>query len=373
MNTRQWQRGAWRTASSLGLLFAISANVQSSVRPDVPQRAVWWLTEPPVDTVHVDPGAVRCLRIRGVKQDSAHLSVYCSLLDQQGEPVTDIKASNLGLSLDGRDLSPVDVELFLQRADEHLVVVLALGFTDSSKAAPPTLSALSNSFIPDLEESKPDLCALLTFDGRISVPRLFSSDPLLLKQSLSSIHFSGEGLAVNAAIDAARTLIHQHDTTGFGAVVLAGDLAGAAVEGPSVPGPIGISDATPVFALGTARKRPASDEAWARLCTATRGENIVTTRDSLSVRTAVSRVMGILQGMYVIRIPGSVSGQLRLDYALDGGEGSLADSVMLATTYVVPREQPETSKRSRLVIMSLAVGAVLLALILVLHARSRAR
>lgn len=378
---REWPCDALRTGPlAVFLFFILIASGTAQAQPEA-ARSIRWLTGPEADSASskspagsTQPSLPACLRIRRVKQEAAHLSIYCSLLDSQGEPVTDVQPSDLQLSLDGRSLSADDIDLLAQRADEHLVVVLALGFTDTSKAALHVLTALSGAFVPELEEGKPDLCALLTFDGKVSVPRLFSSDPLLLKQSLSSIHFSGEGLEVNAAIVAARTLIHQHDTTGFGAVVLAGDLAGAATEGLEVQGPIGVREATPVFALTTAGPDAAHGEALAFLCTATRGEAFTTPADSLDVRTAVGRFIRILQRHYVIRVPGRPSGRLKLEY-ISGAPGSgPADSVMLAAIGPIPpAATPVASSRPRLVTMSLVVGAVLLALILALHAKSRTR
>lgn len=308
------------------------------------------------------------VRLRRVSLDSEVTTLFCSVLDQRGEPVFGIQPHHLTLTLDGRPAPVVDVRPLVRRADLHLVIVLALGFTDTQTRAPRALSALSSAFLPELEEGKSDLCALLTFDEEVSVPRLFSSDPLLLKQSLSSIHFSGEGLAVNAAVDAARTLIYQHDTSGFGAVVLLCDLEGARV---SPRGWRGLSDprpGPPLFALGIQGNPPAPVDSLAALCQATRGELFVASGDSLALRTAVGRIMRQLQEQYVITVAGRAAGRLTLRC------GEATDSVVLAGFGQTPPVSggPESS-RSRLVVVSLLVGFFLLLAILVMHSRNRAR
>jgi hypothetical protein len=342
---------------------------------------VAWLTHPVADTnparirIEEPPGTPDCLRIRRVSQDSARTTIYCSVLDVYGEPVFGLSPTDLRLSAGGRILEPSGVELLALCADEHLAIVLALGLTEGRVRAPRVLSALSSAFVPELEEGKSDLCALLTLDGRIAVPRLFSSDPMLLKQALSSIHFSGEGLVLNAAIDAARTLIHQHDASGFGAVVLVFDDAAALGPGSLAAAPAeDPRTRVPVFALGLGGPAEASWLPLGGLVTPTGGEALVAADDSVSIRNAVGRVIRVLQRQYVIRVPGPLSGRLRIEYAGEATGRVLADSVVLSAIgpTVAPGGAQGTS-RVRLVVTSLGIGVALLALILALHARSRAQ
>ena len=353
------------------------------VKP-APVEPVRWLTGPPRDSL-LRPGAdsvksglesdfvPATLRIRRVKQDSALTTLYCSVLDPQGEPVFGVQPADLRCLLNERPLDFTGFDILALSADEHLVTVLSLGFKDTAVSAPRMVSALSGSFVPELEEGKPDLCALLTFSGKVAVPRLFTSDPLLLQQALSSIHFGGEGLVVNAAVDAARTLIRQHDTSGFGAVVVVGD-AGPSDSGSqdeaslaTAPGDI------PIYGVNVSTKGSKLPDRLAALCAAGRGEFFVTTTDSAAMHTAVSRVIHILQRQLVIKLPGRISGRLKLAYSGADGSLSLADSITLAALWPETTGEPEPDPRSRLVVISLAVGAILLVLILIQNARTRTR
>lgn len=347
-----------------------------------PVEPLQWLTAPPRELLAAQD-SVRsgqpsesaffpaCLRIRKVRQDSAVTTLYCSVLDRQGEPVFGIQPADLSCSLNGHRLDIAGFDILALNADEHLVSVLALGFVDTAVSAPRMVSALSGSFVPELEEGKADLCALLTFSGKVAVPRLFTPDPLLLQQALSAIHFSGEGLVVNAAIDAARTLIRQHDTSGFGAVVVVGDGgpsdSGAQVGAvlASVPGDI------PIYAVSVTHRRSAPADRLAQLCAASRGELFLTTTDSVAMRTAVSRVIHVLQRQLMIRLPGRISGRLKLEYDAAEVPGPLADSITLAALWPDVPETPAASPRSRLVVISLVVGGVLLVLILLQSVRTR--
>jgi len=99
----------------------------------------------------------------------------------------------------------------------------------------------------------------------------------------------------------------------------------------------------------------------------------VTSADSVAMRTAVSRVIRILQRQLVIQLPAGASGRFRLEYEGDGDPRVLADSVILASLWPAPKGEPEASPRSRLVMISLVVGAILLVLILLQHAKPRTR
>jgi hypothetical protein len=178
---------------------------------------------------------------------------------------------------------------------------------------------------------------------------------------------------VNAAIDAARTLIRQHDTSGFGAVVLVSDAGPSDSAGPQGIFPALAAAGIPIFAVNVARKGAVPHDALASLCAASRGELFVTSTDSVAMRTAASRVIGILQRQLVIQLPAGASGRFRLEYENDGAPGVLADSVLLASLWSAPQGEPEASPRSRLVMTSLVVGAILLLLILAQHAKTRTR
>ena len=314
------------------------------------------------------------LCIRRIRYDSIQTTIHCSVLDRDGEPVSGLQASDFRLAAGGLALAPTDFGVMADRADQHLVVVVGLAFADEAVLAPRLLSALAGAFVTELEESKRDLCALLTFRGRIEVPRLFSSDPLLLKDALASIHFSGEGISLNAALDAARTLIRQHDTTGYGVVVAAfdddrcldslPDLGESAVESPGD---------FPVYALGIALAGQVPGEKLGRFCQSTGGEAFLASGDTLSMLAAAGQIIRILQGQYVIRTGAPVDGWLRLDFAGHGASGQLSDSVF------VPAEGGAHAPartggllHPRLVGVSLLVGVLLLALVLALHVRNRA-
>jgi hypothetical protein len=340
--------------------------------PPVPVSEIRWLTAPvqkaskPTDEFDLP----ECLRIRRTTRDSTQITLYVSVLDRSGEPVTGLQRSDIRLYVNDREQSPTGFKVMADLPTEHLAMVLALGLSDRPQHAPLALDAFSSAFVAELEETKSDLCALLTFRGRIAVPLLFSADPLLLKQVLSRIHFSGEGLYLEAAVLAARTLIYQNDTTGYGVVVLAFDevdslgslrRAGDPSEGPSV------------YALGIDLPVDSSLGTLVASSRQSGGEVFVATPDSLALRSAAGRIIRILQGQYVLRADAPGASKVRVEYAGAGTHPVLSDSVVLFAGLDLPVAKSSHGRiHPDLVRKSLWIGAALLALIIALHLRNRA-
>lgn len=365
----------WRVWLCTAILWLGPVTSLSPARADADAAGVTWLTRPlpsgpEAQVPHASPAPH--LTIRRVTRDSALVTLYFSVLDGNGEPISGLKGTDILLMVDGLENTPASFGVMAEEQAEHLTVVLALGFSDRANHAELALNAFSSAFVTELEESKTDLCALLTFRGRIAVPRLFSADPLLLKQALSRIHFSGEGLQLNAAIAAARTLIYQNDTRGYGAVVLALDEADSLdhiTEGPAQD--TRLSGGPAFYTLGVGWPSGARVESIRDLSWRTGGEAYHVPDDSLPLRSAVGRIVRLLQEQYVLRVAAPLASRIRLEWSEAGHTAS--DSVTLATT-------PSTSgpaggadtQRPGMVRIILLAGVALVALIIALHLRNRA-
>lgn len=372
---RVWERSLGRLAG-IGLLGAwlFWPHWGISSEPLALER-VHWLNAPAVPQgaqgTPPEPDLPACLRIRRATQDSSLFTLYVSVLDRQGEPVPGLRSTDFRLFVDGRTEPLTEVALMTDKTTEHLAVVIALGLSDSARHTQMVLDAFSSAFVAELNETKPDLCALLTCRGRIAVPRLFSADPLLLKAALSRIHFSGEGLLLNAAITAARTLIYQNDTVGYGVVVMAFDEADSLVSLPldtkSEPDPL--FEGPSIYALGVDLPPESDLERLAALSRHTGGESFLAAGDSLALRSAAGRIIRILQGQYLVSVREPQASQLRLEYV---GNQVLSDAIDLPAARRIPL--PEGSPgllHPGLVRKSLWVGLALLVVILALHWRNR--
>jgi len=357
------------------VLFLSPATNGSPVRADADTAGVAWLTRPkppgPEGAV-ADTTPAPHLTIRRVTRDSTLLTLYFSVLDRNGEPISGLKGTDILVMVDGLERTPASFGVMAEEQAEHVAVVLALGFSDRGRHAEMVLDAFASAFVTELEESKADLCALLTFRGRIAVPMLFSADPLLLKQAISRIHFSGEGLQLNAAIAAARTLIHQNDTRGYGAVVLALDEADSLdhiTEGPAED--TRLSGGPAFYTLGVDWPHDTRLESIRQLSWRTGGEAYQVPGDSLALRSAVGRIVRLLQDQYVLRVAAPSASRLRLEWLASGHTAS--DSVLLATA-VAPSGAAgsEDTERPGLVRIILLAGMALVALIVALHLRNRA-
>jgi len=170
------------------------------------------------DTVTIIPNVVTSYKeaqvvISRVERETGR--VFFSVLRPNGMPETGLQARDFVFTLGPNPVRNVRVEEFADQPEARLMAVLGFG----TVAMVPLEVQRAKTAVVENFKSKPDKAAILTFQDKIEVPLLFTSDPFRLKEELNKVGFSGKKLKFFDAILAGKDLIAQTDTTGFGALV----------------------------------------------------------------------------------------------------------------------------------------------------------
>jgi hypothetical protein len=315
------------------------------------------------------------VRVRGYSYDSAYVHLYVSVMDHAGRPHTGLSSSDFRITAADSTVPMERFGVLADIPDLYHTLVFGVGLKNPGHGvARAVKQSAALALFAELREEKPDYCALLTFSGSIAVPRLFTSDPLLLQTELSRIHFPGEGLRLISAFRSGRDLIRQTDTSGIAALIMVCDAA----DSGSVADPVMEQRAAgkglypPIF-LATVAAEPATWQTdlaeWSRI---TGGEAYLVPPDREALQTLFGIIMTTLQSQYVITIPAGAHDHWTVHYETPSGAVS-ATVIGLRKPDVAAALVPVTTGtgRDRLTRYLLLGAAILALLVLAVFILSR--
>lgn len=162
--------------------------------------------------------------IKITRVDPLRGRVQFSVLESDGSPRTALEAKDFEFRLAGTRVHDVRLQSFEDDSTSRLMVVLGFGSAHMTRSQARNLvAAASRHFLADMDEAKPDRAAILTFAGDVEVPAHFSADPIRLAKDLRHIKFAGRDLKFYDGIKAARQLLLETDTMGYGVLIFAVD------------------------------------------------------------------------------------------------------------------------------------------------------
>jgi hypothetical protein len=349
--------------------------------PDVLQaQDITWLTGPDSVVLHAAESSSTFrppyhVRVRGYRHDSLSVHLYVSVMDSVGKPHAGLLSDDFKITAADSVIPIERFGVFAALPDQYHTLVLGLGLAGSGPGVVRAIKrSTASGLFAELREEKPDYCALMTFSGGIAVPRLFTSDPLLLQKELSRIHFPGEGLRLIQAFSSGRDLVRQTDTSGFAALIMVCD----APDSGSVADPVMELEAAfqgrypPIFLMTLAKGPAPWQTPLATWSLATGGEAYRVLPERGALKATFGTIITTLQSQYVLTIPASAPEYLTITCDLASGPISAT-----ATTSALPRitateqkDAPGTEER-HLALYVLSGAAILALLILAVFLRSR--